>query len=211
MRVYEKRPSGLAVGDLRSYAATHPGEAVFAVVRTFVGLAMFAFFNTRLGVVLFFVGLALLASTVPFVRRVADAAMIRPCLVLSNRPKWDGVSRRVWELDAGDVDLVAVAGALSSALDGELGESIAAFEELGEFRGDVRNAVLSAEAHAPGQVAWAVSGAVSIIPGRESDGVWLRLERVDHDNDASKLKVTVVSNEGPATAALATAAVKVAA
>lgn len=207
MQVYEKRPSGLALDDLRSYASRHRGAAAFAAARTIAGLVLFAFFGTSLGVVLFVVGLALLASTVPFVRGSADAALERPAMVLTNRPRWDGVRRRIWELEAGDGDVVALGAGLARALDVEFGDSLTTFDEEGNFRGDTRSAVFSREAHAPGQLAWSVDGRLSVRPTPEADGVWLRIERAEPDDPAS-MKVTVVTNEGEATERLKVAAAR---
>ena len=207
MEVYERRPTGLSVDHLRAYAAAHPGAAAFAAIRTVAGLVMFALFNTGPGVILFVVGLALLASTVPTVRAAADQAMRRPALLLTNRPKWDGVRRKIWELDAGDSEVVALGAALARALDAEFGDSLTTFDEEGDFRGDTRSAVFSHDAHAPGQLAWRVDGRLSVRPTPEADGVWLRIERAEPDDPAS-LKVTVVTNEGEATERLKVAAAR---
>lgn len=207
MQVYEKRPSGLSIDDLRAFTRRHPGEAAFTALRAVAGLVMFAFFDTPPGVLLFLAGLALLASTVPTLRRSADEAMVRPCLVLTNQPKWDGVLRKVWRLDAGDGDVVALGRALAEALDAELDDHLTTFDELGEFRGDTRNAVFSRDAHAPGQVVWAVEGRPSITPSKGANGVWMRIERVNPD-DPQSIGVTVVSNAGGATEALTTAAAR---
>ncbi|NLA34156.1 MAG: hypothetical protein GX868_00520 [Actinobacteria bacterium] len=211
MQVYEKRPSGLAPDDLRSYAAQHRGSAAWAAVRTLAGLVLFAFFNTSVGVLLFLVGLVLLASTVPFVRRSADAAIKRPAVLLTNRPRWDGVRRKIWEIDAGDADIVALGAGLARALDVECGDSLTTFDEEGNFRGDTRNAVFSATAHAPGQLAWSVDGRLSVRPTPEADGVWVRIERIEPNDDDSALKVTIVTNEGEATERFKVAAARTAA
>ena len=206
MQVYEKRPSGLAPDDIRTYSKQHPGPAAYALVRTLAGLVLFGFVNTDLGMVLFILGLLLLASTYPFVRAVAKASVRRPALILISQPRWDGVRRKVWTVDVGDGDVAAAGRALAEAIDEELGASLVAFDELGEFRGDTRSAVFSPEAHAPGQIAWALEGKPSIALAPEAVGVWLRIERAEPENDASALKVTVISNEGAATTALITAA-----
>lgn len=205
MQVYEKRPTGLSADHLRSYASTHPGPVAFAVVRTLAGLVCFAFFNTSAGVILFVVGLALLGSTVPTLRRIADHAIVRPALLLTNQPKWDGVRRKVWTLDPGDGDAVALGRALAEAIDAELGAGTTTFDEEGNFRGDTRSAVFSRDAHAPGQLAWAGDAKLSLTPTGDADGVWLRIERRD-PNDPDSIAITVVSNEGPASNALKVAA-----
>lgn len=206
MQVYEKRPSGLAPDDIKTYSKQHPGPAAFALVRTLAGLVLLGFVTTELGPVLFVVGLLLLASTYPFVRSVAKAAINRPALLLTGQPRWDGVRRKVWTIDVGDGDVSAAGRALAEAIDHELGDSLVAFDELGDFRGDTRDAVFAVDAHAPGQIAWAVEGRPSIALSPDANGVWLRIERVRPDDDESPLKVTVISNEGAATKALTTAA-----
>ena len=62
MQVYEKRPSGLSVRDLRSYAARAPRHAAFAAMRLVVGLALVACIVLPLGFLWFLLGLVSLPA-----------------------------------------------------------------------------------------------------------------------------------------------------
>ncbi|MFN8051715.1 MAG: hypothetical protein U0Q22_09780 [Acidimicrobiales bacterium] len=197
MQVYEKRPSGLSVRDLRSYAARAPRHAAFAAMRLVVGLALVACIVFPLGFLWFLLGLVSLASVFLFVREAATAAIVRPALVLTGLPKWDGTRRTSWVVDADDP--LVHGEALAAALDDELGASLTAFDEGADFRGTTRAEVFGGAGDLPAIIAWGVGRKPRLAATADVDGVWMR---VDPGADGAAPAVTLLANTGTAVDAL---------
>lgn len=202
MRVYERRPSGLSVAELSAQATRDPGAARRAAARGIVGVALVACVALPFGLLWLLLGAGLLGSMVLFARDAAAGAIERPSLVLRGRPKWDGVTRTHWSIEADDP--VAVGRRLAERLDDALGESLTAFDRGDANEGTTRRQAFSADATAPAIVAWSTRDRPRLAAAGDADGVWLRIEPSPPDGGAAK--VTVLANDGPATAALTQAA-----
>lgn len=195
MRVYERRPSGLAPSELAAHARARPADAVFAAARLVLGVVGIAFVGAPLGVLWMIAGVALVGSAFRFVGAAGAAAMERPALVLTGTPKWDGVKRTSWRIDADEP--LASAQALAGLLDTELGDALTAFDEGPRYQGTTRREAFAPAAPHPVIIAWGVGRKARLAADGDTNGVWMRLE------DGA---VTLLSDGGSATEALTTAA-----
>lgn len=201
MRVYEKRPSGLSVAELRAQAQRDPAAARRAIGRAAVGVALVACVSLPFGLLWLLLGAGLLGSTVLFARDAALAAIERPSFVLRGRPKWEGVTRTHWSVEADDP--LAVGQRLATELDETLGESLTAFDRGGSNEGTTRRQAFAPGGDSPAIVGWSIKGRPRLSADGDADGVWLR---IDPAVDGATPKVTVLANDGAATAALTQAA-----
>jgi len=200
VRVYDKRPSGLGAADLRAQAERDPRGAAFAAARLLAGVVLVGMVGAPVGLLWLVLGVVLTASAFRFVGAAAGAAIARPALVLTGRPKWDGVRRTSWALETEGADQArAVGRRLAEELDVELGDSLTAFDEDGRHRGATRGEVFDGDA--PGLIAWAVRGRPKLAAGDEADGVWLRLDPGETGD-----RIMVLANDGRAADALRAAA-----
>ena len=165
-----------------------------------LGLVGIGLIAAPAGIVWFLIGVALLVSVFAFVRDAAAAAVDRPSLILTGTPKWDGVRRTSWSLEADDP--VAVARSLTEQLDGELGASLTALDEGTDYRGTTRNEAFGSTT-AAALVAWGVDKKPRLAATGEVEGVWLRLDR---ESEGAAATVTVLANPGRAVEALKRAA-----
>lgn len=205
MRVYERRPSGLSVAELRAHAAREPVAARWAIARGVVGVVLLGCIALPLGLLAALVGAALVASTLLFARASAVAAIDRPSLVLRGRHKWDGVRRTNWSIEA-DAPLV-VAERLAAELDEALGGPLHAFTGEDGDEGTTRRQVFAGGTDRAAIVAWTVRGAPRLAATGDADGVWIRVEPAAGDDEPPV--IAVLANEGPATDALTQAAWRV--
>lgn len=191
MQVYEKRPSGLGAKELRAQADRDRRGAMFAAARAVAGIVLVGLIGAPLGPLWALIGIACLASVFVFVRAAGAAAIVRPALILTGTPKWDGTRRTSWSIEADD--LIDAVRRLADGLDAELGESLTAFDEGAEYRGVTRRAAFDEPIH-PVMLAWGVGGKARLKATEEVDGVWIRLEsRVSGPSTA-----TVLANPGRA-------------
>lgn len=195
MQVYEKRPSGLGAKELKAHARRDRNGAIFAAVRGVVGVVLVGLIGAPLGLLWASLGVASLASVFLFVKAAGEAAVIRPALLLTGRPKWDGTRRTSWSIESDD--LPASLMALTSALDAELGPSLTAYDEGDDYRGITRREAFGSPTH-PVLFAWGVDGKARLKATDEVEGVWIRME-YDASNE---LIATVLANEGRAVGAL---------
>lgn len=196
MRVYERRPSGLAPVQLAALARARPAHAGFAVARVVVGVVLIGLLALPGGPLWGALGTLLLASSFGFVRAAGRHAMERPALVLTGRPKWDGVRRVSWVVEADDP--VAAARRIADGLDGELGDSLTASGDGDDRRGTTRRAAFDAAGAEPVLVGWSIAGRPTLTADGAADGVWLR---IDPSTEGPPV-VTLLTNEGPAEEAL---------
>lgn len=200
MHVYERRPNGLSPQQLLDHARSEPRAAAFAAVRGVGGIVLMGLLTAPLGWLWFVLGVASLSSVFVFVRSAAEAAIRRPALVLTGRPKWDGTRRTSWSIDAADP--VEVARELAGAVDAELGDSLTAFDEESGHRGATRNEVF-VDPSRSAVIAWSVGGGRPRLAAVDDVvGVWLRVDR----EEGGAAAVMLLASEGPAVEALLTAA-----
>lgn len=195
MQVYEKRPSGLGAKELRDHARRDRNGAVFAAGRAVVGVVLIGLIGAPLGLLWAVLGIASLASVFLFVKAAGEAAVVRPALVLTGTPKWDGTRRTAWSVESDD--LPSSLESLAAALDGELGASLTAYDEGSERRGITRREAFGAPTH-PVLFAWGARGRPTLAATGDADGVWIRMEY----DEADSLVATVLANEGRAVEAL---------
>ena len=194
MRVYRKRPSGLAPSDLRRAARVSPARAAAAVGAVGAAIFCFALIGTDFGGMWVLLGLAFLASTLFFALYSGTLAIERPSIVLSSRPKWDGQVRTAWLVKSDDP--VASATSLALALDEELGRSlVAVIADDGRPTGTpLRTALRQTEQ--PVLVGWSTADdrPPSLDVGKNMEGIWLRVDITGTGGTASLL-----ASEGEAT------------
>ena len=195
MQVYEKRPSGLSVEQLTAHARADRRSALLALARGIAGIVLIGCLGLPFGVLWAVIGVGLLASVFLFVRDAAGAAVRRPALVLTGRPKWDGVRRTAWSVESDD--LPDSLRRLTDGLDAELGASLTAYDQGADYRGITRREAFDAPTH-PVLFAWGVGGKPRLAATDDVEGVWIRME---YDR-SSNLVATVLANEGRAVAAL---------
>lgn len=191
MQVYEKRPSGLGAKELSAHARRDRNGALFAAARVVVGVVLIGLIGAPLGFLWFVLGVASLASVFLFVKAAGDAALVRPALVLTGRPKWDGTRRTAWSVESDD--LPDSLQRLATSLDAELGASLTAYDAGADYRGITRTEAFGAPEH-PVVFAWGVDGKARLKATDDIAGVWIRMEY----NDADVLIATVLANEGRA-------------
>jgi len=192
VQVYEKVPTGLRLEELRAHAKRHPQAAAFAAVRGVAGLVAIACITLPFGIIWFVAGVALLASVFMFARAAGEGAVIRPALMITGRPKWDGVRRTSWRIEADDV--VAQALALADGLDAELGESLTAIDEGTGYRGTTRREAFDSPP-GPVVIAWGIDQRARLAADGDRQGVWLRLEVLEVDQPPV---ITILANTGRA-------------
>ena len=187
MRVYRKRPSGLAPADLRRAARVSPQRAAAAVGAVGAGIVCFALIGSDFGGMWALLGLAFMASTLFFAMYSGSLAIERPSIVLSSRPKWDGQVRTAWLVKSDDP--VASATSIALALDEELGRSlVAVIADDGRPTGTpLRTALRQSEQ--PVLVGWSTveDRPPSLDVGRDMEGIWLRVDVNDSGGTASLL------------------------
>lgn len=202
MQVYEKRPTGLGAKQLSAQAARDRRGAVFAAARAVVGVVLIGLIGAPFGPLWALLGVGLLASVFVFVKAAGDAALVRPALVLTGRPKWDGTRRTAWAVESDD--LPTSLRALTGALDADLGASLTAYDEGADYRGITRTEAFGAPTH-PVMFAWGVGGRPRLKADGDAEGVWIRMEYDAGDS----LVATVLANDGPAVDILKQAARRV--
>lgn len=191
MQVYEKRPSGLGVKELSAHVRRDRNGALFAAGRAVVGVVLIGLIGVPLGFLWFVLGVASLASVFLFVKAAGEAALVRPALVLTGLPKWDGTRRTAWAVESDD--LPESLRRLATGLDAELGASLTAYDEGADYRGISRQEAFGAPEH-PVVFAWGAEGKARLKATGDVAGVWIRMEY----NDADVLVATVLANEGRA-------------
>ena len=195
MQVYQKRPSGLGAKELSAHARRDRRGALFAAGRAVVGVVLIGLIGAPLGFVWFVLGVASLASVFLFAKAAGDAALVRPALVLTGRPKWDGTRRTAWSVVSDD--LPDTLQRLATGLDAALGASLTAYDEGSTYRGITRREAFDAPEH-PVVFAWGIDGKARLKATDDVSGVWIRMEY----NTADALIATVLANEGRAVDAL---------
>lgn len=194
MRVYERRPSGLELADLKAHARRNRASARFAAGRLLTGVVLVGCVVFPLGALWLLIGVALIASVGLFMRGAARAAVERPALVFIGLPKWDGTRRTAWSVEADD--LTASLSGLMDGLDEELGAALMAADDAGEFTGLSRRAAL--EPHElPVLLAWGVGRKPRLAAEGDGEGVWIRIEP-SPSHDGVGRTATVLANEGRA-------------
>ncbi len=190
MQVYEKRPSGLGP-ELGRHARTDRTGAAFALARVVVGILLMGLLTFPLGWLWFTLGVVSFASGFLFVRAAARAALVRPALVLTGRPKWDGTRRSAWRVESDD--LPATLMHLTEGLDAECGSALTAYDLGDDYRGITRTEAFGSPEH-PVLFAWGIDSPARLKANDDAMGIWLRM---DYD-DANELRATVLANEGRA-------------
>lgn len=194
MRVYERRPSGLELADLKAHARRHRASARFAAGRLLAGVVLVGCVVFPLGALWFLIGVALIASVGLFMRGASRDAVERPALVFMGLPKWDGTRRTAWSIEADD--LTGSLAGLMDGLDSELGDALMAADESGEYTGLSRRAAIEPN-DLPVLLAWGVGGKARLAADGDREGVWIRIEP-SPSRDGEGRTATVLANEGRA-------------
>lgn len=190
MQVYEKPPSGLGP-ELGRHALANRAGAAFALARVAVGVLLMGLLAFPLGWLWFTLGVVSFASGFLFVKAAARAALVRPALVLTGRPKWDGTRRLAWRLDSDD--LPATLMHLTEGLDAECGSALTAFDLGDDYRGITRTEAFGSPEH-PVLFAWGIDSPARLKANDDVVGIWLRMEY----DEADELRATLLANEGRA-------------
>ncbi len=176
MRVYRKRPSGLSPADLSRATRTSPWRAATALAALGGAFICLSLVGTDFGGAWAILSLVLVGSTGWFAMFSRSLALVRPSIVLSSVPKWDGQVRTAWLVVSDDP--VATARSIAECLDAEVGPSlVATVASDGTPTGTTLASSLSQD-ELPVLIGWStVAGrAASLDASAEGSGIWLRLD-----------------------------------
>jgi len=192
---WAEKPIDVGVAAASAAAIAFAGYALGLAQGSWLIAWLIGLVGAPLGFLWVVVGIALLASVFLFVKAAGEAALVRPALVLTGTPKWDGTRRTAWSIESDD--LPESLKKLAAGLDAELGDSLTAYDQGDDFHGITRTEAFGSPTH-PVLFAWGVGGKPRLAAREDVDGVWIRMEY----NTADALVATVLANEGRAVDAL---------